>query len=363
MEYELTDMLILLLHMKKIILLPVFLLLLPSVSGAEEVILKLRTSYNPGYTRIVFEGPQPVIDRAVVNQKEMSILVTFTGARLSIQAENISIPFKKLGNDRIILSAGEFRGMKVLTLKNPGRLVIDIYQKEQREDKEKNRAELQSPSADSRAATRLRSDAALSAEQKKAPAKRNLILVIDPGHGGFESGTVREGQIEKNAVLDIARKLEALSKKGSFESSLTRSGDLFMSLTERVRNANSRKPDIFLSLHVGNHKDMVIYLPVITDSAPEAIKPYLYSKGQEAYLQKTVALLNSLKDAAAEELGSDMVTVKPLPYSIISGIDAAALMVELPSFEHENYTEEFRMKIANLLNKGLYLYEENEAVR
>ena len=83
--------------------------------------------------------------------------------------------------------------------------------------------------------------------------------------------------------------------------------------------------------------------------------------GQEEYLKMTVLLLNAIKEAAASNLGSEAVTVKPLPYSIISKIGAAALIIELPSFEYANYTEEFKAAIANALNKGLYLYEEKDA--
>ncbi len=321
--------------MKNIVLLSLFLLLLPQISGGEEYPLKLRTSYNPGYLRIVLEGAEEIVTKAIVNQKGSNILVTFPVSSFTIQEEKAEVAHKKTDKDTVMFSPGEFSGLKVSALKNPGRLIIDVYQDEKKGEKKKETA------------------------LKSAPAK---IIVIDPGHGGFESGIVRDDYAEKNVVLDIARKLGALAEQGSFKSYLTRSGDLFMAQAERVKYTNSRNADVLISLHVGHHKDMVIYMPVITEYVSDIVKPYLSNRGQEKYLKKTVVLLNAIKEAASRSgSGEETVRVLPLPYSILSKIEAAALMIELPSFEYANYTEEFKTAVANTLNKGLYLYEESEA--
>ncbi|MBI5098696.1 MAG: N-acetylmuramoyl-L-alanine amidase [Nitrospirae bacterium] len=319
--------------MKKIAILSIIFFFLPQISRAEEYSLKLRTSYNPGYLRIVLEGNEEIINKAMVNQKGPNVLVTFSGINFTIQKEKATVTYKKTDKDKVMFSPGDFSGLKVLTLKNPNRLVIDVYQDVKKGEK-KNGADLK-PASD-------------------------RIIVIDSGHGGFESGIVKDDYAEKNIVLDIARKLSALAEQGSFKSFLTRSGDLFMSQSERVKYTNGKDADIFISLHIGHHKDIVIYIPVITEQVSDTVKPYLYNKGQEEYLKKTVILLNSLKEAATTNLGSEAVMVRPLPYSVLSKVEAAALMIELPSFEYANYSEEFKTAIANFLNKGLYLYEENE---
>ena len=341
--------------MKKIAILSIIFFFLTQISNGEEYPLKLRTSYNPGYLRIVLESSEEIITKAIVNQKGQNILVTFPGINFTIQEEKTAVTYKKKDKDAVMFSPGDFSGLKVLTLKNPNRLVIDVYQ-----DVKKNPP---SPpfakGGDTVSPPLEKGDAGGFSGQKKGAMSKTLI--IDPGHGGFETGIVKDDYEEKKTVLDIARKLGALAEQGSFKSSLTRSGDLFMGQSERVKYANGKGADIFISLHVGSHKDMVIYIPVITEHVSDTMKPYLYNKGQEEYLKKTVALLNALKEAAATNLGNDMVRVKPLPYSILSKIEAAALMVELPSFEYANYSEEFKTLIATTLNKGLYLYEENEA--
>jgi len=342
--------------MKKFFLLSIVLILLSAVSNGEENILKLRTSFNPGQTRIVLEGPESLTGHATVNQKEQNILIKFPGPAFSVAPEKETVPYKKTGAV-LVFSPGEFRGMKVLTLRNPSRLVIDVYKDGYKKNPPSppiaKGADLISPLEEG--------DAGGFSGQNIETVSKAGTVVIDPGHGGFDVGIAVEGYAEKNIVLDIAKKLSGLLEKGSLKSSFTRSGDLFVSMGERVKTAKSAAPDIFISLHIGNHREMVIYMPVVTESVPEDIKAYVYNKGQEDYLKQTVALLNAVKEAAEADLGGGMVIVRPLPYSILSRIDSAALMIELPSFEQVHYSEEFKMKIANTINRGLYLYEENEA--
>ena len=195
-------------------------------------------------------------------------------------------------------------------------------------------------------------------EIKKRGGSISRTIIIDPGHGGYESGIVRDDQREKNVVMDIAKKLHTLINRGSSISSLTRGSDRYMSQSERVGFANSKDADIFISLHVGNHSGTVIYVPVMTEQAYDNIKPYLYNKGQEEYLNETVTLLNAIKEAIITDFGDDAVSVQPYPYSFISKIESAALMIELPSFEDAHYIEEFKTEMAGTLYKGLYIYEE-----
>ncbi len=102
----------------------------------------------------------------------------------------------------------------------------------------------------------------------------------------------------------------------------------------------------------------MIYVPVITEHVPENRRLYLSNPGQEEYMMETVSLLNAMKEAVTADFGEDMVTVRPLPYSIMAGVEAAAPMIELPSFDDSDYVEELKTRMANTLYKGLYFYEE-----
>jgi len=161
--------------------------------------------------------------------------------------------------------------------------------------------------------------------------------------------------------MDVAKKLSLLINSGSAESHLTRSSDHFLKLTERVEIANSKDTDVFISLHVGNHKEIVLYVPVITEHVSGTAKSYLDNKGQAEYIQESLVLLNSMKEAIVSEFGDNMVLIRPLPYSILSKIQAPSLMIELPSFDNANYIEKFKAESANAIYKGLYIYEEKKA--
>jgi len=79
-------------------------------------------------------------------------------------------------------------------------------------------------------------------------------IVIDPGHGGHDTGTIGPGGLlEKDLVLALARDLRALLEEDlNMEVVLTRDDDVFIPLEERTTIANQKRADLFLSLHA-NH--------------------------------------------------------------------------------------------------------------
>ena len=75
-------------------------------------------------------------------------------------------------------------------------------------------------------------------------------IVIDPGHGGHDSGAKGKGITEADLVLDVALRLEKLLQKlPGVEVALTRRGDDFVPLQERTALANREGADLFLSIH------------------------------------------------------------------------------------------------------------------
>ena len=82
-------------------------------------------------------------------------------------------------------------------------------------------------------------------------AKGKPLIVLDPGHGGIDSGArAPNGIMEKNIVLAFAMKLQALLiKSGRFDVALTRTDDSYLTLEQRVALARQNKADLFISLH------------------------------------------------------------------------------------------------------------------
>ncbi len=89
--------------------------------------------------------------------------------------------------------------------------------------------------------------------------KRNLIIAIDPGHGGQDSGALgNRGTKEKDIVLSIARRLAKLvNDEPGMRAYLTRDKDIFIPLRQRIKRAREQKADMFISIHADafrNHK-------------------------------------------------------------------------------------------------------------
>jgi len=92
---------------------------------------------------------------------------------------------------------------------------------------------------------------------KPVPPPRPKLVVLDPGHGGRDSGALGvRGTQEKAVVMTIARELQKeLQAGGRYRVMLTRAGDSFVPLRERVARAQAAKADLFLSLHADSHPD------------------------------------------------------------------------------------------------------------
>ena len=84
---------------------------------------------------------------------------------------------------------------------------------------------------------------------------KKKIVIIDAGHGGKDSGAVGASKIlEKNVTLSVAKKFaKRCNKDNHFKCLLTRNGDYFLNLRQRVKFARQHKGDIFISLHADFH--------------------------------------------------------------------------------------------------------------
>ncbi|GAB2180543.1 N-acetylmuramoyl-L-alanine amidase AmiC [Denitratisoma sp. agr-D3] len=87
--------------------------------------------------------------------------------------------------------------------------------------------------------------------EKLPDVSRLVTVVLDPGHGGEDPGAVGQGgNYEKNVVLSIARRLKAkIDAENNMRSTLTRDGDFFIPLHQRVQKARRVQADLFVSVH------------------------------------------------------------------------------------------------------------------
>ena len=83
---------------------------------------------------------------------------------------------------------------------------------------------------------------------KKAGARR--VVMLDPGHGGIDTGAIgHNGSKEKHVVLAIAKNVRAILRSRGIDARLTRTGDTFIPLYDRVEIAHQHGADLFMSIH------------------------------------------------------------------------------------------------------------------
>jgi len=96
---------------------------------------------------------------------------------------------------------------------------------------------------------------------KHAPADaRDLVIAIDAGHGGEDPGAIgKNGTREKDIVLAVARELAArINAEPGMRAMLTRNGDYFVPLRDRMRRARAQQADLFVSIHADSIRDRSI---------------------------------------------------------------------------------------------------------
>ena len=156
-------------------------------------------------------------------------------------------------------------------------------------------------------------DAAWAQQAKKSlgkpmPPPRPKLVALDPGHGGRDPGALGvRGTQEKGVVWTIAGELrQQLMAGGRYRVMLTRAGDSYVPLRERVARAQAVKADLFLSIHADSHPD------------PEVRGASVYTLSEEATDREAAAL-------AARENRADKV-VSGVPLANQSDTVAAALV-------------------------------------
>ena len=104
---------------------------------------------------------------------------------------------------------------------------------------------------DLKTAVPLQMASAPEATVDKAHPTRDIIVVVDPGHGGKDPGAVgAKGEREKDVVLSIAQLLaKRLKREKGFDVKLVRNDDFFVPLRKRVEIARKHKADMFISVH------------------------------------------------------------------------------------------------------------------
>jgi len=248
------------------------------------------------------------------------------------------------------------------------------------------------------ASSRKNSDLDIREAKPTASGDRSLIralglkigkIVIDPGHGGHDTGTIGpNGLEEKDLVLEVGRRLgKMLETRLGAEVVYTRKDDTFIPLETRTAIANQQRADLFISIHANSSRDpdargVETYYLNFT-SSPEALEVAARENAvseKSIYelqdLVKKIALKEKIEESrefagdVQESLHSGLALkspgirnrgVKKAPFIVLIGANMPSILAEIsfvsnPSDEHRLETSEYRQRIADSLYRGIAKY-------
>ena len=217
-------------------------------------------------------------------------------------------------------------------------------------------------------------------------------IVIDPGHGGIETGAKGKfGALEKDVTLAIGLKLKAVIERNlAFRVFMTRDRDMDVSLENRSALANNHKADLFISIHANgsprknSHGSETYFLSAnatdeesrrlaylenasgtlegrIEEDGKDDIKLILWDLAQTAYLKQSSQLAERIQAGLNTLLGTANRGVKQAPFKVLTGAACPAVLVETafisnPEEEKALGTEEFQDSVAQAIYLSLVEY-------
>jgi N-acetylmuramoyl-L-alanine amidase len=251
-----------------------------------------------------------------------------------------------------------------------------------------------SGSAPDRAAVLAAAPAVLTFRAPKAigPVTASLgvkKLVLDPGHGGNDSGARAQGVWEKEITLDVARELRGLLQRAKYEVAMTRDADTFVSLRERAQLANVERADLFVSIHVNSvpsqecHAVETYYLGPADDPRAEQLAGQenhdsgyrladfrrllegVYAHVRQAESRKLAQVVQQELVAALGDTNPAIRDkgVRSAPFLVLVATESPGILAEVSCLSNDDEAgrladSAYRQRIARALFHGIHAYAE-----
>lgn len=185
-------------------------------------------------------------------------------------------------------------------------------------------------------------------------------VVLDAGHGGYDTGLISSGVKEKDLTLTIVKSVKAvLEESEDRDVWLTRKIDQFTSISERRAEANSVAPGMLVSMHLSGSDKVVVYTTwyLRRDTSLSISQYYSVSSAQRRYLYESKALSRALGRVLSAQLDVS-VAYRQMPIELLNTIAAPAVLVELPS-KGVDYEDRLGEIVAAIV-RGIGNYERGQ---
>ena len=232
----------------------------------ESMVRNIRTHQHKTYTRLVLDIDQDIHPAPSDQHRNQSFQLKLPHTRILKRALSktngknfpitIHVSRTKQGSLVLTIPTKSWKKYKWYVLQNPARLVLDLYP-----DSSQPTTVVKAPKASAKSSVtpqvtkKTPSSPVVVPPPKALTQKKQMIIVLDPGHGGKDPGALGgKGTKEKDIVLKISRHLrDLLAKQTGAKVLMTREKDMFIELEDRATFANKRKADLFVSIHINSN--------------------------------------------------------------------------------------------------------------
>ncbi|MEP6699133.1 MAG: N-acetylmuramoyl-L-alanine amidase [Verrucomicrobiota bacterium] len=197
------------------------------------------------------------------------------------------------------------------------------------------------------------------------------VVVIDPGHGGKDSGTMKGGISEKDLTLDIARRAERLLQTRGMTTLMTRADDSYVPLPGRAALANEQHDCIFISIHFDDAARSVAtgietyYAAHQISKLHRALSwlPFLQSTALDSSNAESERLAAIMQESLVARTQALNRGTRPEQFFVIANVHHPAVLIEGGFLTNRDdvsklATEDYRQQIAAAISDGVMRYRE-----
>ena len=197
------------------------------------------------------------------------------------------------------------------------------------------------------------------------------LVVLDPGHGGQDSGTMKAGMVEKELALDVAQRVERLLYLRGVATLLTRTGDTYVSLADRAAVANAQSYCVFISIHFDDAarpaatgvETYYAARQVSNSTRPAPWLPFLQQTALESANVESQSLAAFIQEALVTRTQAVDRGTTPQQFFVIAHVRHPAVLVEggfLTNSDDLNKlaSGDYREQIAASISDGVMRYRE-----
>ena len=219
----------------------------------------------------------------------------------------------------------------------------------------------------------------LPAEQKRPTIAEGPIrrVIIDAGHGGQDSGAIRQGVLEKDLTLDVAHKLDRLVRAQGLETVLTRGGDETVSLASRAAVANREQDALFVSIHFDEGGRaaatgvQTFYAARQASPAASGISswlPFLQRVSSEPGNLESQSLAGFVQQALVAHTQAFDRGTRAEQFYVVANVHHPAVLVEGGFLSNNDdiaklQSDEYRQQLAVAISEGIMKYREASGER